>query len=469
MVNVMKQVLLILALGIPLAAQPADQAESNARQASAALWQADRVMHAWMQRVDTATGLLNRPTFMRMLEDAVAAVGRDGGQYGFLLLEPDHYARLLPDIGLDAADALAIALAERVRAAVDADARVARFGEHSFAVLLEGNHARTRATADALAQALSSEVLAVGERSLAVTASIGGVQVGEKIASVAQILAKASQCLAAAVELGGNTVQVFDPGAADRAEEERIALWVERIGQALAGEGFVLHWQPVMSLQGEPGELYEACLRVEVNGELVTPSGFLGIAEEHGLLAQIDRWVVRRVIEVLGERERAGRKTGLIARVSPDSFAGEELVQLVRAELAAQGVPGERLWLEAPEARVFTHLRSARQFLDAVAPLGCRVGLEQFGSGLDSFQMLAHFKPAFVKIDPGLTDGVGKGGEGQDKVRAITARARAEGIVTVAERVDDAQAMSQLFSAGVEYVSGDFVAPVGPAMNFDFG
>ena len=422
-----------------------------------------------LRQRDPATGLLNRPTFMRMLEDAVAAVGRDGGQYGFLLLEPDHYARLLPDIGLDAADVLAAALAERVRSAVDAQARVARFGEHSFAVLLEGNHARTRATADALREALSSEVLGVGERSLAVTASIGGVQVGEKIASVAQILAKASQCLAAAVELGGNTVQVFDPGAADRAEEERIALWVERIGQALAGEGFVLHWQPVMSLQGEPGELYEACLRVEVNGELVTPSGFLGIAEEHGLLAQIDRWVVRRVIEVLGERERAGRKTGLIARVSPASFAGEELVQLVRAELAAQGVPGERLWLEAPEARVFTHLRSARQFLDAVAPLGCRVGLEQFGSGLDSFQMLAHFKPAFVKIDPGLTDGVGKGGEGQDKVRAITARARAEGIVTVAERVDDAQAMSQLFSAGVEYVSGDFVAPVGPAMNFDFG
>ena len=422
-----------------------------------------------LRQRDPATGLLNRPTFMRLLEDAVAAVGRDGGQYGFLLLEPDHYARLLPDIGLDAADVLAAALAERVRSAVDAQARVARFGEHSFAVLLEGNHARTRATADALREALSSEVLGVGERSLAVTASIGGVQVGEKIASVAQILAKASQSLAAAVELGGNTVQVFDPGAADRAEEERIALWVERIGQALAGEGFVLHWQPVMSLQGEPGELYEACLRVEVNGELVTPSGFLGIAEEHGLLAQIDRWVVRRVIEVLGERERAGRKTGLIARVSPASFAGEELVQLVRAELAAQGVPGERLWLEAPEARVFTHLRSARQFLDAVAPLGCRVGLEQFGSGLDSFQMLAHFKPAFVKIDPGLTDGVGKGGEGQDKVRAITARARAEGIVTVAERVDDAQAMSQLFSAGVEYVSGDFVAPVGPAMNFDFG
>ena len=422
-----------------------------------------------LRQRDQATGLLNRPTFMRLLEDAVAAVGRDGGQYGFLLVEPDHYARLLPDIGLDAADALAAALAARVRGALDADAVIARFGEHSFAVLLEGSHARTRAAADALREAFATDVLAVGERSLAVTVGIGGVQVGEKIASVAQILAKTSRCLAAAVELGGNTVQVFDPGAADRAEEERIALWVARLREALAGEGFVLHWQPVMNLQGEPGELYEACLRVDTNGDLVTPSGFLGIAEEHGLLGEIDQWVVRRTIAVLGERERGGHHTRLIARVSPASFASGEFIELVRSELAAQGVSGDRLWLEAPEAKVFTHLRNARQFLDAVAPLGCRVGLEQFGSGLDSFQLLAHFKPAFVKIDPGLTEGVGKTGDGQDKVRDITARARAEGIITLAERVDDAQAMSQLFSAGMDYVSGDFVAPPRATMSFDFG
>ena len=422
-----------------------------------------------LRQRDQVTGLLNRPTFMRLLEDAVAAVGREGGQYGFLLVEPDHYARLLPDIGLDAADALAAALAERLRTVLDADVRSARFGEHSFAVLLEGNHARTRATADALRQAFAAELLLVGERSLAVTASIGGVQVGEKIASVAQILAKASQCHAAALELGGNTVQLFDPGAVDRAEEERVALWVARIREALAGEGFVLHWQPVMNLQGEPGELYEACLRVDANGELVTPSGFLGIAEEHGLLADIDRWVVRRAICVLGERERAGHQTRLIVRVSPASFAGSGFVDLVRSELAAHGVPGERLWLEAPEAKVFTHLRNAQQFLAAMTPMGCGVGLEQFGSGLDSFQLLAHFKPAFVKVDPALTEGVGRAGEGQDKVREISARARAEGITLLAERVDDAQAMSQLFSAGVDYVSGNFVAPVGAAMNFDFG
>jgi len=421
-----------------------------------------------LRQRDQVTGLLNRQTFMLHVENAVAQAGRSEGRFGLLLVEPDHYARLLPDIGLDSADALIAALAKVLADTVGDRAQVARYGEHSLAVLTEGAYADTEALADQIREAFASQVFSIGERSATVTVSIGGVQVGEKIASVGQVLARATECQQAASELG-NTSRIFDPAAVDRVEEERIQRWVARISEALAGDGFQLHYQPVLNLGGEPLELYEAYLRLDNNGELLSPTAFLGIAEEHGLLGDINRWVVAHAIGVLGQRARAGHATHMMVKITPESFNDPQMVATIRRELEAQGVPGERLWLHAPEAKVFTHLRNAQQFLADVAPLGCRLGLEQFGSGLDSFQLLAHFQPQFLKLDRDFTSDFARTRENADKISEITTRAQEANIRTIAEFVADANSMSLLFSAGVDYVQGEFVGPAAPAMNFDFG
>jgi EAL domain-containing protein (putative c-di-GMP-specific phosphodiesterase class I) len=350
---------------------------------------------------------------------------------------------------------------------VGEQAQVARFGEHSFAVLTEGAYAQTVALADQIREAFAAQVFSIGERSATVTVSIGGVQVGEKIASIGQVLARATECQQAASELG-NTTRIFDPAAVDRVEEERIQRWVARIREALAGDGFQLHYQPALNLQGEPLELYEAYLRLDNNGELLSPTAFLGIAEEHGLLADINRWVVAHAIGVLGQRERAGKPTYMMVKITPESFNDPQMIATLRRELQAHGVPGERLWLHAPEAKVFTHLRNAQQFLAEVAPLGCQIGLEQFGSGLDSFQLLAHFQPQFLKLDRDFTRDVASTREHSEKISEITARAQSANIRTIAEFVADANSMSLLFSAGVDYVQGEFVGPAGPAMDFEF-
>lgn len=420
-----------------------------------------------LRQRDQVTGLLNRPTFMLHVEHAVAQAGRSEGRFGLLLIEPDHYARLLPEIGLDSADALIGALARVLAQSVGDTAQVARFGEHSFAVLTEAPYAQTVALADQIREAFASQVFSIGERSATVTVSVGGVQVGEKIASIGQVLARATECTQAALELG-NTTRVFDPAAVDRVEEERIQHWVARIRQALAGDGFQLHYQPVLNLQGEALELYEAYLRLDHNGELLSPTAFLGIAEDHGLLADINRWVVTHAIGMLAARKREGHVTHLMVKITPESFNDPQMIATLRRELDAQGVPGEQLWLHAPEAKVFTHLRNAQQFLAAVAPLGCRIGLEQFGSGLDSFQLLAHFQPQFLKLDRDFTSDFARTREHSEKISEITARAQAANIRTIAEFVADANSMSLLFSAGVDYVQGEFVGPAGPVMNFDF-
>jgi diguanylate cyclase (GGDEF)-like protein len=419
---------------------------------------------------DPATGLLNRPSFLRMLEDTVAQVGRgEGGNFGFLVVEADHYTQLLSDIGLDSADAFVAELGAYLSATLEGnEMQIARFGEQTFALLMQGGYAHTVEISEKIRGAFASQVFNIGARSASVTVSIGGVQIGEKIASLNAVLTRAAESLQTSQDVGGNSVHIFDPSASDRMEEERVELWVTRVREALAGEGFALSFQPVISLQGEPLEFYEVFLRMSVNDELISPAVFINIAEEHGLLELIDMWVIKHAITAIGERKKMGHTTRLLVKLSPGSFANPNLVHMIERELAIHGVPGDLLWLQTTEAKVFTHLRSAQQFVEMLAPLGCKMGLEQFGSGLDSFQLLNHLRPAFIKIDHSITDDLVKSPELQEKVAGFAQRAHEENMYILAEHVQDAPSMTQLFSAGIDYVSGEFISMPTPAMNFDF-
>ena len=424
-----------------------------------------------LRQRDQVTGLLNRQTFLRALEDAVASAAQAGAHHGLLLLEPDHYVRLLQEIGLDAADPLINALADRLQGVLGEGDLAARFGEHQFAVLCrDSDHVRTAQVADRVRTAFADHVVEAGSHSLNITASIGGVQIGEKIASVPQVLGKASQGVQSAVAMGGNRSEIFDPGAVDRAEEEKVKAWVSRIRDTLDKGSFQLHYQPVISLTGTDGhELYQGLLRMEGSaGELVAPPAFLPIAEEHGLLWEIDQWVVGRAIEVIGQRLNTGKRTSLLVKITQDSLQDARLLEHIGKTLEAHKVPGELLVLELSEAKVFTHLRMAQDFQRNVSSLGVRVGLEQFGSGLNSFQLLNHFDATLLKIDRDFMLELPSNQKNQERIREIAAKAREVGKRTIAEFVQDAASMSFLFGAGVDFVQGHFLAAAGPEMNYEF-
>ena len=423
-----------------------------------------------LRQRDQVTGLLNRPTFLHALEDAVADAAQNGTQHGLLLIEPDHYQRLLHEIGLDSADTIMATIAKRLRRELDEHAIAARFSENSFAVLLRNSdHAATATLATRICNTFAAEVFVIGQRSSVITASIGGVQISEKNASVSQALAKASQGVQSASGIGGNRLELFDPNAMDRAEVERIQAWVERLREALDQKRFVLHFQPVINLQGDNHPVYDTLLRLDGgDGELISPSTFLQIAEDHGMLQLIDRYVVERAIELIAQREHAGKPVTLLVKVSQASLQNDALTTFIGEQLAMRGASGEYLALQLQEAKVFTHLHAVQQFAAAVNAFGCRLGLEQFGAGLDSFQLLTHIQPQLLKIDRSFIEDIPKSPESQQRVRDIARKARDLDILTIAEFVQDAASMSILFSAGVDYVEGHFLATAGPEMNYDF-
>jgi EAL domain-containing protein (putative c-di-GMP-specific phosphodiesterase class I) len=132
-------------------------------------------------------------------------------------------------------------------------------------------------------------------------------------------------------------------------------------------------------------------------------------------------------------------------------------------------VSGAHLVLQLPESKIYTHLRPLQAFQKIISAFGCRLCLEQFGTGLNSFQMLTHFDPALLKIDRSFILDLAKNADNQKKVKEFVEEARKRDKQTIAEFVSDAGSMTVLFSIGVDLVQGNFLAPPGAAMNYDFG
>lgn len=423
-----------------------------------------------LRQRDPATGLYNRQHFLGELDGVIAAASEGASDQALLLLELDNYSALLNEIGMANADDLLRRTGERILAQTPPEALAARFTDHGFAVLLRhSNHVRTREVSELLRSAFRDSILEAGERSLSTTVSIGGVQIGQKIASAQQVLNKAGSQLQAAQAEGGDRCLIFDPAARDRAEEARIAAWVAQMENALNGEGFVPVFQPVIHLLGDPEETYQVRLRlIGPNGDIVTPSVFMGIAEEHGLMGRIDRWVIRNAIVAIAQRRRSGHNTRLMVKISVDSLLEPQLAPWIAASLRQANIPGSSLVLCIPEAKAYTNLKAAQDLNMALREIGCGLCLEQFGLGLNPFQLLAHLDAAYLALDPSLIEDLGKNPESQQKVKEIAALANEQGRKTIAEGVQDAGSMTVLFTSGVDYVMGNFLAPASQEMSYDF-
>ncbi|MGH8041922.1 MAG: EAL domain-containing response regulator [Rudaea sp.] len=407
---------------------------------------------------DLVTDLYNRQYCVGELERMVGEAAKGRHDQALLLVEPDNFKALLDTVGLGNADLLLGDMANLMRRHLQEADIAGRFGEHAFGVLLAGRVADdVRQLGETLRHAFDERIFEVGKQSVNANVSIGGTLIGEKNANAQAVLNQASTALRTAQTEGGNRVNVFDPGAKDKADEEKTRHWLTLIKDALANNGFALFYQPIISLHGAEGEFYEILLRMNGPKGEITPNFFMPVAEQHGLLAAIDRWVIGAAIKALAEREKAGHKTVFFVKLTPQSLDDQTLLPWIAQQLKNARLRGDALVFEMPESKVVTSLKPAKAFAAGLKQIHCGFALEQFGSGLNSFQLLKHVDANYLKIDRNFMAELPKNKEHQEKVKEICDQAHHAGKLTVAEFVEDAASMSILFSCGVNFVQGNFL------------
>jgi len=419
--------------------------------------QVDASVIEQLQR-DPVTGLFNRARMLECIDQAVAAATEGTKGQSLLLIEPDNWQAIVGGVGLAKADELLAAFANRVEGQLGAHDTAGLLAEHTVGVLLHTrNDEAIKQWITGLQQAIAGGIFDLGSHSLTVTASIGGSLLGERNANTELLLNQASQSLRNAQSQGGNRSELHDPAAREKAEEERERYWLGVLKQALTQDDFVLYHQQTISLQDAEGEFSEILLRLNGPQGEVLPGFFMPIAEKHNLTPAIDRWVLNQAIEHLRARDRSGSPTTFFVKLTSRSLEDTQLLPWLGERLKQAALKNGKLVLETTESKVVTALRPAQEFIKAWKQLGGQFALEQFGSGLNSFQLLNHIDADYLKIDRSYMADLPQQQESQKKVVEICRQARELKKQTIAEWVEDAASTSLLFACGVDFVQGNFL------------
>ncbi|WP_413625955.1 EAL domain-containing protein [Luteibacter sp. Lutesp34] len=417
----------------------------------------DAALVAQLQR-DPVTGLFNRARTLESIDQAVAAAAAGRAGQAVILLEPDNWKDIVASAGIGNADHLLAALAAKVGESIDEDDIAGVVGDHTLGLVLSSRgdleHA---ALTERLRTTIAETIFDAGSRSLTVTVTIGGTLLAEKNANTEAVLEQASAALRAAQNQGGNRVELHDPSAREKADAEREQYWLDLVREALAQDGLRLYHQQIISLQDAAGEYYEILVRMRGPKGDVLPSYFFPVAERNGLLPAIDRWVLGHAIDALVHRENDGLTTTYFVKMTLQSLEDPDLLPWLVRRLQGANLRRSKLVIEMPESKVLTSLRPTQEFVAGWRQAGGGFAIEQFGSGLNSFQLLNHVEVDFLKIDRSFMTDLPQHPENQKKIAEICKEGHASGKQTVAEWVEDAVSTSLLFACGVDFIQGNFL------------
>lgn len=403
---------------------------------------------------DPLTGLLNRRSFSRLLEQQAALVARYGPEGALLMLDLDHFKYVNDTLGHQAGDNVIIAVAELLGARLRASDLLARLGGDEFAVLLpKADATAAERVAEQLLQALRDQPVTItGLSARAITASIGIATFDTELTGE-DVLVNSDLAMYDAKEAGRDGIATFKNAEHEGARMKGRLSWVERIRAALEQDRFSLVSQPIVELSSGRVIQHELLLRmVDEHGELIPPGAFLYIAERLDMIQEIDAWVVRHATELLAT-DLDGNMP-LEINISGRSIGDARLLELIEHQLEQTGVAPNRLIFEITETAAIEQISKARAFSQRLAQLGCRLALDDFGAGFGSFYYLKHLTFDYLKIDGEFIQHCTTSKTDQLVVRAIVDIARGLDKITIAEFVTDEETARLLRRLGVNYGQG---------------
>ena len=407
---------------------------------------------------DALTGLPNRTRLVEMIDDSLALDDECDGDATLCLVDIDHFAETNDALGHQFGDALLVAVAQRMRARLDAGLTLARIGSDVFCVLGPSQEVDPGAL-----RALFAAPFSIDGQDVQVSATLGLVRLREHDGSGTDALKDADIALkrAKSQRRGGHFYFSRGMGVEIR---ERVRLMHALRGGFARGELF-LAYQPQVDLAARRPCGAEALLRWRTeDGRLVPPDRFIPIAEYSGLIIDIGAWVLRQACAELMRVRAAGHLDFTMSiNVSQVQFRHPLFLDMLSRALSETGAPPERIELEITESMAMEEPDLLIERLARIKRIGVSIAIDDFGTGFSSLSYLQRLQVDRLKIDRAFVTEITGSARGSSIAEMVIELGRNLGVSIIAEGVEDERQAQILQSLGCPLAQGFlFARPMDP-------
>jgi diguanylate cyclase (GGDEF)-like protein/PAS domain S-box-containing protein len=409
---------------------------------------------------DALTGLVNRREFERRLQEAMDSAQTGSIGHALAYLDLDRFKVVNDTCGHTAGDNMLREVAALIREAVRDSDTVGRIGGDEFALLLTGCPLeKARQIADDVVRSVNDFRFVWKDKIFNVGVSIGLVEIGRGGGAIEDIMNSADSACYVAKSQGGLHVHVYSAREEASARHSGEIQWLQKLQGALRDNAFELYYQPIVHARAGAarGPALEVFVRLMgENGRPGSPPAeFIRAAERYRLMANVDRWVVQRVLSALG---RGGMKLppgrSVAINIAGQTLGDTDFLEFVVECFDHTGASPGDICFEVTESSVVANLDHARRFIEVLHGMGCEFALDNFGSGLSSFATLRTLPMDYLKIDGSFIRNLAADSVNQAMVGAMIELSRSLNFRIVAEQVEDQSSLDKVTGMGIDFVQG---------------
>jgi diguanylate cyclase (GGDEF)-like protein/PAS domain S-box-containing protein len=425
----------------------------------------------YLANYDTLTGLPNRALLSERLGRAIVRARRQETRVAVLFLDLDRFKDINDSMGHAAGDRLLKAAAARLQATLNASDTVARLGGDEFTVVLEDVESlgAVERTARDILIAFTSPLEVDERHDVSITPSLGISLYPDHALVPTDLLKFADTAMYQAKAEGRNTYQIYNE-TMDTEARQRAAI-ISALRKAIERNEFRLVYQPRMSLADGSITGVEALLRWR-SAELgeISPTVFVPLAEESGLILSMGEWVVRAACQQLKEWRRQGlHELSVGINISVLQLLRGNVPVFLQEQLRTYGLPADRIELEVTESMVMQNAQQATAVLNELRRVGVSLAIDDFGTGYSSLVYLKRLPIDTLKIDKEFIDDLTRDPDDEAITSTIITMGHSLGLNVIAEGVETELQLNFLRDHGCDEIQGHWLSrPIDAEHCLDF-